>query len=122
MSAWTWDRHMASEDNHQLRISNWLTKFKDAPRSFDGIRKAEMPTESYVPDFVQKMRDEAKAAAEANDPDATRTLTIEEAERYQEYLMNGMNPTAASEPAETSESLPKKETLSAEQIFQSIQM
>lgn len=122
MSAWTWDRHMASENNHQLRIGNWLTKFKDAPKSFDGMRKAEMPTESYVPDFVQKMRDEAKAAAEANDPEATRTLTIEEAEQYQQYLMNGMQPTAASKSSKTSESLPKKETLSAEQIFQKIQL
>jgi hypothetical protein len=113
---------MESENNHQLRILNWQLKFRGAPKSFDGMRKKEMPTESYVPDYIQKMRDEARAEAEANDPDAVRTITIEEAERIQQYMMGGQRSSSSSEPEKTSESLPKKETLSAEQIFQKIQL
>ena len=117
--SWTWDRHMMSEIHHQLRILNHETKFHDADKSYASMREKERPKYSYVPDAVQKIRDEMEKEEKASDPDAIRPMSPEESERMYQLMVGGASSLA---PQETQSSTVAQEAPSVEDIFKPIQV
>jgi hypothetical protein len=114
---WTWDRHMMSEIHYQLRVIAHEQKFHDAGKTYASMREKERPKSSYVPDYVQKLRDEIEKEEKSSDPDAIRPMSDEEAAGMLQIMTGGFSEPAPQEPEASTVAI---EAPSVDDIFKPI--